>query len=85
MLERCLDLLTGTMEGLLPSVFPLIYIILVFVLCVCILFLPIIISSVLYSLLDNLIKSNKNNAIMVLGGVVQVVWLISAVNYMWNN
>lgn len=83
MLDKSLQLLIGTVEGLTSAIFPLLYGLLALALNVVVMFLPIIVSTGLYKFLEGKVQTGTNKGVMVVGGVVQVLWIISCVQFMW--
>ncbi|AGG57929.1 hypothetical protein VPBG_00157 [Vibrio phage helene 12B3] len=84
MLDRSLQLLIGTVEGLTSAIFPFLYGLLALVLTVGVMFLPIIVSTGLYKFLEGKVQVDTNKGVMVIGGVVQVLWIISCVQFIWS-
>ncbi|CAM0056677.1 hypothetical protein VPHK406_0160 [Vibrio phage K406] len=85
MLDRSLQLLVGTVEGLASAIFPFLYGLLAFALTVGVMFLPIILSTGLYKFLEGKVQVKTNKGVMIVGGVVQVLWLISCIQIMWSD
>ncbi|CAM0058208.1 hypothetical protein VPHK460_0201 [Vibrio phage K460] len=85
MLDRVLQLFIGTVEGLTSAIFPFLYGLLAFSLTVGVMFLPIIVSTGLYKFLEGKVKVDTNKGVMVVGGVVQVLWIISGTQVMWSD
>ena len=85
MLDRSLQLLIGTVEGLTSVIFPFLYGLLALVLTAGVMFLPIIASTGLYKFLEGKVQVKTNNGVMVVGGVVQVLWIISCIQVMWSD
>ena len=85
MLDKSLQLLIGTVEGLTSVIFPFLYGLLALALTVGVMLLPIIVSTVLYKFLEGKVQADTNKGVMVVGGVVQVLWIISCVQVMWSD
>ena len=85
MLDKSLQLLIGTVEGLTSVIFPFLYGLLALALTVGVMFLPIIVSTGLYKFLEGKVQVDTNKGVMVMGGVIQVLWIISCVQFMWSD
>ena len=85
MLDKSLQLLIGTAGGLTSAIFPFLYGLLALALTVGVMFLPIIVSTGLYKFLEGKVQVDTNKGVMVVGGVVQVLWIISCIQVMWSD
>ena len=85
MLDKSLQLLIGTVEGLTSAIFPFLYGLLALALTVGIMFLPIIVSTGLYKFLEGKVQVKTNKGVMIVGGVLQVLWIIPCIQVMWSD
>jgi hypothetical protein len=79
MFETSLRLLIGTWDPLLYICFKLFYMIITVTLPLLVIFIPLILTTILYNIV---VKERIRYKVMVVGCVIQVLWLLSSIKFM---